>query len=150
MKPRRHRRTSGTHPCTLVGMRRRPLRTWALLAAAVLVVALGVGGSARAGDVRLTLANTAGLGHQSATAAAPDAVMRTEADRVEIGFSRTVHAAVRILLLFGAPLTGLALLLLLTPPRRARTPGGPPALARVRRWLVLRAPPSPLLVSLTP
>jgi hypothetical protein len=81
--------------------------------------------------------------------ATPDVVMRAEADRVETGLSRTVHGAARILLLFAAPLSGLALLLLLTPPRRSRTPGGPPALTRVRRWLVLRGPPSPLLVSLT-
>ena len=130
-------------------MRWRPLRTWALLAAAVIVLALAVGGGGRAAAPRRNLTDAAGLSHESASAGAAEAVLRTEADRVESGFSRHVQSANRLLLLFAAPLGGVALLFLLAPPRSAWVAAGSPSVGRMRRWLALRAPPSPLLVSHT-
>ncbi len=129
-------------------MRPRRLRTWAWLAAAIVVMAVAVGGGGRAQRGLVDLARTAGVARQSASAGAPDAMLRTEADRVERDFARTPRSGSRLLLLFAVPLAGLGLLLSARP-RPARTRGGPPSLARVRAWVGMRAPPSPSFVTLT-
>jgi hypothetical protein len=122
---------------------------WTLVAAAIVVVALGVGG-AQTGTARFRMADTAGAFRPPASVGTPDAIMRLETDRIEVTVSAATQWASRLLLLFAAPLSGLALLLLLTPPRLTRSRGGPPSLVRVRRWVGLRAPPAPLLVAPTP
>lgn len=128
-------------------MARRPIRTWCLLAVVVAFVAVGAaagsGGTAShlSGDV-------AGITNRTSSGGVLEAVLRTQADRVETILSSKSAAAARLLLLLAATLAGLAVLPGLAFARRGtRLVESAAQGARLRAWLSLRAPPSPLLVS---
>ena len=127
-------------------MARRPLRTWWLLAVVVAFVAVGAaaGSGGTASHLR---GDVAGLTNRTSSGGVLEAVLRTEADRVETVLSSKSAAAGRLLLLLAATLAGLALLADFGPGRRSsRLIESAPQGARLRAWLGLRAPPSFLLV----
>lgn len=126
-------------------MARRPIRTWCLLA--VVVAFLAVGAAAGAGGTASHLSgDVAGTTSRTSSGGVLEAVLRTEADRVETILS-SKSAEGRLLVLLAAALAGLALLPDLAVGRGgARVVESAPQGARLRAWLGLRAPPSSLLV----
>lgn len=127
-------------------MGRRPLRTWCLLAVVVAFVA--VGAAAAGGTASHVRGSVAEITKPTSSGGALEAVLRTEADRVETVLPSKSGAAARLLLLLALALAGLALFLDVVPGRRGgRLIEIAPERARLRAWLGLRAPPSFLLVT---
>lgn len=119
------------------------------MAAAVVVLALGIGGSGRATPTRLALLDATGVTGHTLSSGSLDVVLRTEADRLD-GVVAGKVGSTRLLLLLAAPFLGLALVLLFPAFRPRRAAASPFPVARLRRSVGLRAPPSSLLVALIP
>lgn len=91
--------------------------------------------------------HVAALTDQTSSGGVLEAVLRTEADRVDSVVSSKSGFTGRLLLLLAAALAGLALLpTLAAGPRRARLVDVAPQQALLRAWLGRRGPPSSLLV----
>lgn len=132
-------------------MPRRPIRTWSLLAVLVALVALGAGGRTGGPSPRLLVGTVPGIASQTSPGGVLDAVLRTEADRVESAVSTTSSSTARLLEVLAVALTGIALLAHVAHRRRSVfLLLGAPLPARLRAWVGLRAPPSLLLDPLTP
>lgn len=127
-------------------MRPGPRRTWSLLALTALVVALGAG---MAHDPPALIGgNGAALSSGSHPAGALDAVLGTDAGRVESALGDRSAGASRLLVLLAALLIGIASPLRLVLVGRTVGPGELPSLTRLRHRVAPRAPPSLRIVAL--
>lgn len=115
---------------------------------AVLVAFVAVGAAAgSAGTAPHVGGHVAALTDQTSSGGVLEAVLRTEAERVDSLLSSKSGSTGRLLLLLSVAVAGLALLPDLAAGRRgARLVEAAPQQALLRAWLGLRAPPSSLLV----
>lgn len=128
-------------------MGRNRVRTWWLLVVIVAFVAVGAAAGS-AGTASHVGGHVAALTDQASSGGVLEAVLRTEADRVDSVLASKSAFTGRLLLLLSVAVAGLALLSDLAAGRRgARLVEAPPQRALLRAWLGLRGPPSSLLVS---
>jgi len=119
---------------------------WWLLAVVVAFMAVGAAAGS-AGTAPHVSGDVAALTDQASSGGTLEAVLRTEADRVESVLPSKSPSAGRLLVLLAVALIGLTLLPNLAARRlRALLVGTAPQPARLRAWVGLRAPPSSLLV----